>query len=369
MIIAIDASRANKDKKTGVEWYSYHLVQELKKIIPSEIEVRLYSSDKLKGELSDLPENWKSCVLSWPLKYFWTMIRLSYEMFHRPPDLLFVPSHTIPLVLPSRTVTTIHDLGYERFPELYSFVQRNYLRWANKRALKRCSRVITISEWTKKEIIEVYKTTDELIKVVPLGYDKKIYHSDVSMAEIQKAEEYYGLIEPYFIYVGRLETKKNIANILKAFSEFKKTDENNYSFILVGQKGYGSRNFELLVEQGKVRGVKHIQFVSEENKVRLMAGAKALVFPTRYEGFGLPIIESMALGVPVITSNYGATKETSGDASLLVELDDISEISEAMRRVATDGTLRARLISTGLEHARSYSWEKTARETWEILKK
>src|SRR3989338_10301756 len=126
------------------------------------------------------PPNWEERTLSWPPKYLWTLLRLSWEMFFSPPDLLFIPAHGLPLVLPKRTVATIHDIGFERFPELYRRRALWYHRFVVRRALKRSSAIITISEWTKKEIQSVFGNTRPPIFVTHLAHDEKCYHERIS---------------------------------------------------------------------------------------------------------------------------------------------------------------------------------------------
>ena len=159
MLFLIDASRANNEQKTGVEWYAYFVIQELKKIIPGDWQVILYSREKLKGELANLPPNWQEKVLSWPPRRLWTQVRLSLEMlrFNRHSDVvLFVPAHVLPLFCPIKTLITIHDLGGLRFPRGYSFFERFYSRFASRFALKRAT-IITPSNFVKEEIKYIFK--------------------------------------------------------------------------------------------------------------------------------------------------------------------------------------------------------------------
>ncbi|MEA3272077.1 MAG: glycosyltransferase, partial [Patescibacteria group bacterium] len=164
MLLGIDVSRANRPVKTGVEWYSYHLIQELKKIIPDNIGVVLYSDEMLGGGLENLPENWKSEIIKSPVKHpktkkpwLWTQLRLSWEMFKNRPDILFVPSHAIPIIHPKKTVATIHDIGFLRYPEAYNKYACLYHRFASWFATQFASKILTPSGFTKRELMEVYK--------------------------------------------------------------------------------------------------------------------------------------------------------------------------------------------------------------------
>ena len=157
MIIGIDASRANKDKKTGVEWYSYHLIEQFKKI-DKENRYFLYTDKPLKGDLAKCPDNFEEKILKWPLPRFWTLGRLSWEMlFGKKPDVLFVPAHTIPLFNPKRVVVTVHDIGFEHFPELYKWADKLYHRLTIRFIKRFADKIITVSRYSKHDISEFYK--------------------------------------------------------------------------------------------------------------------------------------------------------------------------------------------------------------------
>ena len=187
ILIGIDASRANKIKKTGTEWYSYHLIQELKKIAPQYRDAGfiLYSAEPLRGDLGILPRNWESRVLAWSPKRFWTQIRLSWEMWRRPPDILFIPAHTIPIIHPKKVVTTVHDLGFINFPKAYGWLEKIYHKFALNFAVKNATKIITVSEFTKNELIKYTKIIPEKVAVVYNSHDSERYKiiSDKSAVE------------------------------------------------------------------------------------------------------------------------------------------------------------------------------------------
>lgn len=367
MVIGIDASRANRPVKTGTEWYSWHLIQELKKIVPTDVRVRLYTRDALQGELAALPENWEERRLGWPPKYLWTLLRLSWEMFVHPPDVLFIPAHGLPLVLPKRVVATIHDVGFERFPKLYRRRVIWYHRWVYQRALRRASSIITISEFSKREIIDVYGKLKVAISVIPNAYDTSEFNKHISEEAINFALERQQLRRPYFFFVGRLEQKKNVVRILAAFEEFQKKSSTAYSLVLAGAPGYG---YEIIArEADRIGNIKILRWVPQTDVAPLMAGATAFVFPTLYEGFGIPILEAMAVGTPVITSNRGANAEVAGGGALLVDPEDIVAIAQSLLTISTDDGLKQQLREAGLNRAMHYTWGTTARQTWEILRK
>src|SRR4030043_1789344 len=221
MTIGIDASRAAKKIKTGTEWYSFFLIEELKKItIGTEHKIILYSREPLAGKLGKSPQNWENKILKWPLKYLWTQIRLSWEMLINPPDALFIPAHSIPLIYAKNTIVTWHDIGFEKFKHLYTPQAYWYHKWAVRYSLKNARKVIVISEFTKNEILDVfgqfYNKLENKISVVYNGYDNNKHRADLDKNKICDILEKYKIKDPYIFFVGRLEEKKNIKGLVEA---------------------------------------------------------------------------------------------------------------------------------------------------------
>ncbi len=366
MIIGIDASRANKPVKTGTEWYSWHVIQELKKIIPADVTVRLYTREGLRDGLDVLPPNWEERVLNWPPKYLWTIVRLSIEMMQHPPDVLFVPAHGLPLIAPKKSIAAIHDIGYERFPELYKPWQPIYHRYFLRRELKECSTIITISEFTKKEIEDVCGPVRVPIAITPLAYDTEKFFSPLPQKDSSRVRVAYDLTRPYFFFIGRLEKKKNIFGLLDAFAQFAKTNS-SHDLVLVGPWGFGKEAVERRIQASLANRIHKLSWVPADDIPALMAGATALVFPTFYEGFGIPIVEAMAVGTPVITSKGGAHEEVAGGAALLVDPYNTEEIAHSLTELASNPTRVNELRARGLARAKAFSWASTAEKTWQIL--
>lgn len=363
-MIGIDASRANALTRTGTEWYAYNLIQELKKTIPDTYRVVLYSREPLRDGLEELPAHWESRVLKWPWR-FWTQIRLSWEMLRRPPDILFVPAHTLPIILPGRASVTLHDVAFMAFPEAYSLPSRLYHAWATRFAVKHAHPILTVSEFSKGEITKWFDVQDERITVTPLGFDAERYGpvDDTTVADTVRR---YAISRPYFLFVGRLETKKNIGGLLASFRKFQEMwPDDRVSLVLVGKHGYG---YEDEVREGLPEDVIEPGYVCQDDMRALYAGAEALVFVSKYEGFGLPAIEAFACGTPVIASDITSLPEVCGDAALFVDPDSPEEIARAMHRIVVDDAVRGHLAEKGKVRAGEYTWKKTAALTWEALR-
>ncbi len=363
MILGIDSSQANRKVRSGTEWYAFYLIQEFKKLLwgRSDVKVRLYLRDEPRADLVvDLPENFKVKILRWPLRYFWGQVRLSWEMLWHPPDTLFCPAHTIPLLHPKKTFTTLHDVGFEDYPELYDKLSLWYHRFAARLAVRKAYHIFTISQFSKDRIIENYNCDPNKLTVTNLGIDTKL--TAVNFVSIL---EKYGLpSKGYLLYVGRLEPKKNILNIVKAYE----MSWSELPLVLAGRKIRISEVEEYLESRpGLQAKVKFLNYIPEADKAALYAGAALFLFPTLYEGFGLPILEAQASGTPVITSNTASNPEVAGEGAVIVDPESPYEIAKAIRELLTNKPLRDEKVRKGFENVKQFSWEETAKLTLKTL--
>ncbi|MEK7511765.1 MAG: glycosyltransferase family 1 protein [Patescibacteria group bacterium] len=364
MFIGIDASRANKKNRTGVEWYSYHLIEQFKKI-DEENRYFLYTNKPLEGALSICPPNFEEKVLRWPIPRSWTIGRLSWEMkFGREiPDVLFVPAHTLPLLNPKKAVVTIHDLGFEHFSEAYHWADKLYHKLIIQIIKRSATKIIAVSEFTKQDLIKTYKIPPEKISVVMNGYDENQYKLLPDNGNLLK--EKYKIDFPYILFVGRLELKKNIPRLVEAFGLFKRQHpEAKQKLVLVGVKGL---TFPLVEEQiAKYNLADEIVFpgwVSDEDLPTFYNNADLFAFPSLFEGFGIPVLEAMACGCPVVCSNTTSLPEVAGDAALMFNPENTEEIVGCLEQVLLNSELSASLREKGLERAKQFSWRKCAEET------
>ncbi len=364
MVIGIDASRANQNQKTGIGWYSYHLIRELKKIpLNQGDKFILYSPNELKDDLARLPENWQSRILNWPLKYLWTQIRLAWEMLINPPDILFVPAHCLPVICPVKSIMTIHDIGFKHFKKAYSFSQRLYLLFVHWWAVKYADKIIVPTEFTKRELEQNYTIKDNKITVIYEGYDRKNFYLINNDKDDPILEN--KLKPPYFLYVGRLETKKNIRGLIEAYNKLLSRKANAPELVLIGPPGYGYIKIRDKIKENK--NIKVLNYVVSEDLTFFYNQAVALIFPSFYEGFGLPVLEAMACGCPVIASRAGSLPEIGSSAALYFSPDDMNGLAELMEKMIEDKNIVGRLKQSGLERVKSFSWGKCAGETYKIF--
>lgn len=371
MIIGIDASRANYKEKTGVEWYAFFLIQELKKIIPSSDAVVLYTNEPLQGELAVLPPNWSQKILVWPPRRLWSQVRLSWEMLLYPPDVLFVPAHVAPFVHPKHTVVTVHDIAALRYPQSYNWFERWYSLWFAKFAGKNLWRIITPSIFTKKELVDGAFAVSSNVFPVYHGYNKNyqvIQDKEIIATVLKK----YHISTPFILSVGRLEQKKNTAGIIKAFEKIKANNPAelaNLKLVLIGKTGFGYEKInELILKNPFSKDILTLGWMDEEDLPKIMNGAVVFVFPSFYEGFGLPVLQALACGVPVVASNNTSLKEIGGAGMLAVDPENIGDLAAKIKQLLVDDSLRKEKIALGLEQVKKYSWEKCAEETWSIIR-
>ena len=396
MVIGLDASRANRQRKTGTEWYSFYLIKNLA-VIDRRNRYWLYVDEAPSPELIDAIKdnpNFQIKFLRWPFYAFWTLGRLSLEMLIARPDVLFIPAHTLPLFYPRRTVNTIHDIAFvreqnlyrsekirERIPGSRRFLNGlikiltlgkyqsdsvDYLYWSTAFALRHAKKIITVSDFTKQEILSLYpQTRAAKIKVVHNGYNDFLYQPLTDAKKNQAVLDKYGLEAPYFLYVGRLEKKKNTPALIEALAILRESyPAIKEKLVLAGDASFGYDEVKYMIEEFNLnRDVFMTGWVDEVDLPYLFQSASAFIFPSKHEGFGIPVLQSLACGVPTAVSDIPVLREIAGDAVLYFDQTDIRSMAKVMAQVVSDEPLRRELIAKGLERVKDFSWEKCAQDT------
>lgn len=357
MIIGVDGSRAFAEKRTGIEEYSYQVIKHLRNELRDSSEVKLFLKNGQKVDFN-LPENWKVKEIKFP--YLWTQVGLSLEMFFYPVNVLFIPAHVVPIFHPKNTIVVVHGLEFEFIPEAYSFWARMYMRWSIKSSCRWAKKIIAVSENTKKDLVRLYKVPEGKIEVIYEGVSTN-YESNTNIRIMPDTK--------CLLFIGRIEERKNIAGIIKAFEILKEKYKIPHKLILAGKGGYGYEKIKMQIENSKQKkDVIFTGYISEEKKHELLKSAEVFLFPTFYEGFGLPILEAQAAGAPVVASNNSSIPEVAGDSAILVNPKKSEEIAEAVWKIINDRNLRQDLIRKGLENVQKFSWEKCAEKIIKILK-
>ncbi|MBP7005907.1 glycosyltransferase family 4 protein [Patescibacteria group bacterium] len=370
MRIGVEASRANRLHRTGVEWYAYHLMRELAHLPEAaRHEWLAYTESPLQPDLREVIPHWHEKILPWFPKYLWTQVRLSLEMYQHPPDVLFIPAHVLPRVLPKKTVVTIHDVGFHRFPHLYKPIQVAYHEITTRDIVRSNARIITVSEFCKQEIMDIYKASSEQITVTPLGIDHARYRPQTEV-EKTRVREKYQLNKPFLFFVGRLEEKKNIARVVEAFCAAASSLPNEAELVLAGPAGKGWNQVSRWLETHPMRSrVRVLGYLSEMDKPGLTAAAHGYIQASLYEGFGLPVLEAMACETPVLCSRVASLPEIVGSArAIFFDPISVEEISLAMQKLfALSTSEREQMRHLGVEHVHEYTWQRTAQATLPVL--
>ncbi len=357
MRIAIDASRTTVARITGTERYALELLRALIRH-NTDHELILYFRDEPAPGL--LPESPRTQMRVIPLARAWTHARFAAALYRDHPDVTFVPAHTLPFVFPGRAAVTVHDLGYKHFPQAHPWQQRLYLDLTTRYSARRANVVLADSQATAADLTRFYGTPADKIVVVYPGVDAPPL--DMS---IDDARQQYGLPERYFLFMGTLQPRKNIARIVRAYAAYRSMTPDPAGLVLAGNRGW-------LFDEGWLHGVDGVQvtgYIDEAAKGALYAGALALVFPSLYEGFGFPVIEAMHCGTPVIASETSSLPELVGDAGLLVNPDNTQAIAEALLNLHADESLRAMLIARGTEQSAYFTWDRAAAAALDALQR
>jgi glycosyltransferase involved in cell wall biosynthesis len=362
MRIAIDASPAGKQPRTGTEFYTLHLILALARI-DSLNEYALLLNEGIPEEFAELPPNF--VVRQIPQRRLWAQTRLAQELRRQKPDVFFAPANVIPFVHPPVCVTTVHDVAFHFFPECYSPLVRWYLELTTRFALRTATKTIAVSQATKEDLVRIYGTEPSRIEVIYSGLtvtDKTLPSPD----HVSSTLDRYGITPPYLLFLGRLETKKNVARIVQAFFKLKERGF-PHQLVLGGTPGVGFEEVARLINTSPY-GIDIVLtgYVGEE-KADLYVGAEAFVFPSLYEGFGFPVLEAATYGVPVVTSRTSSLAEVAGKAALLVDPLDVDDIAEAIRRLIEDRQLRSRLIQLGRDRLPEFDWDIAASRVVKVM--
>lgn len=355
MRIAIDASRTTVSRVTGTEHYSRELIRAL--ILHNTTHaLHLYFRDQPQDGLFAPSPRVHSHVI--PFRRLWTHVRFAWALRGLQPDMTFVPAHTLPFIFSGNAVVTIHDLGFRYFPEAHTARDRFYLDLTTFYSARRASIILADSQATASDLETFYNVPFTKIRVVYPGVDPP------PVGDIAAVRRKYNLPERYFLFLGTLQPRKNIAVIVQAYQRWRSANpDDSAELVLAGGKGW-------LYDDQWAEGLPGVHmpgYIDDADKGALYAGALALVFPSLHEGFGFPVIEAMHCGTPVITSNTSSLPELGGDAALLVDPLDVGAITNKMTRVSGNESQRQLMIEKGYAQAGRFTWERAAQQVLGIF--
>jgi len=379
----------------GVGHYTYYLISNLLDIDKKNHYVLFFDNLLSKSAADELIRGRANAEIKFfpfhrykhYLPFAFSHLLIAATLEREKLDLFHSPAYVLPLTYKGKSVVTVHDLAIykhpEWFPSKFLVGQKFSTKTLVPQSLKKAKKIIAVSKHTKKDIQEIFKIKGEKIEVIyegvefwnlssktegVCGLEGKICFEDMSAK--------YGLKDNYVLFLGTIEPRKNLVALIKAFYNLidkAPAFRGKYQLVLAGARGWKYegvfREIEKCCEKLNMgNAIKYIGYIPAREKLALMKYAACFVFPSLYEGFGLPVLEALSLGVPTITSDISSLPEVGGDAVVLVDPAEINEISKALAEVLTDKKLRDNLSRKGIVQAKKFSWKKCAKETLEIYK-
>jgi glycosyltransferase involved in cell wall biosynthesis len=284
------------------------------------------------------------------------------------PDIVHGTDHFVYPNPKSRNIMTIHDLTFVKYPDYVPTIVKTYLDRI-KNCLKFTDAIITFSENTKRDLVELLKIDPDKIYIT---YQASRYHADYlteQQIEDLKVSVAYDFTKPYFLFVSTLEPRKNVIGLIEAFNYLKQNHKIEHQLVLIGQTGWKYQPILDTINQSPYRTeIHHLNYLTDDLVALFYSQAEAFIYPSFYEGFGLPVLEAMTLGASVITSNTSSLPEITGNSALLINPNHSMELADVMLNVVRDRVLRDNLIFKGKEQASKFSWEKTAQATLNVYR-
>jgi len=377
MKIGIEISPLVLGKKTGIGWYAYNLIKNFKKIDEGNFYILFGSSIRdYRKKIKSLKEEFECENIKINMKFLPGRIHNYLFQIFMPVEFLygsFDIIHTLhpfsPVKFKAKYIATIHDLTPLISNEWFLKEDSLKFRFIIKKTTERADKIIAVSNSTKKDIVRFFNYPEENIEVVHLASDD-IYKPLENKEGIEGIKRKYGISKKYILFVGTIEPRKNLLRLLSAFEKLKNKFK-EYQLVIVGQIGWITEKFfeklKNLLENVK-KDVILTGYIPREDMVFLYNGCELFIYPSLYEGFGIPVLEAMSCGVPVITSNVSSLPEVGGDACVYVNPYDEEDILYKMEKVLSSEGLKKEMSKKGLERAKLFSWEKTAEKTLKIYK-
>jgi glycosyltransferase involved in cell wall biosynthesis len=371
MIIGIDGNEANVKKRVGISEYAYWLLYYFSEFSRQKLaEENTFIIYLKKAPVNGLPKetaSWKYKVVG-PGK-FWTQFGLPLNLFlSRPrPAVFFSPTHYAPRFSPIPTVISVMDLSYLYFPELFKKSDLYQLEHWTRYSVRKAKKVLTISNSSRNDIIKTYLVPEEKVVTIYPGIKESV-SLEPHVYAMNQIQAKYLISDNFILFVGTLQPRKNIVRLIEAFAKVDAKGIKDLELVIIGKKGW---LYEEILEAPKKFGVeKHVKFLEGVNDDELKIfyqHALCYVLVSLYEGFGLPVLEAMKFGCPVITSKVSSLPEAGGDAAMYVDPEDVSDITDKIEKVIGDEALRKELSEKGKKQAAKFNWEKTAEQTLKIL--
>ena len=375
MKIAFDVLPMVSSHKSGIGYCEYGFVKTLINNYDNSYIFNYIGKEKdteiltrlIKNKNKNISINCSNCKNS-VYKIISTFLPIPYSVFFKDQvDITHFFNYYLPPGVRGKKIVTIHDMAYKRFPETVRLKTRKMLNLSLKKSINRADLIITVSEFSKQEILSFFPECEGKIEIVYNGVDLDIFKpiSDNTLKEAVKKK--YKINGEFLLYLGTIEPRKNIERLLEAYSRFNRELKDSPKLVLAGGKGWlDSGIFNAIDKLNLKDNVVLTGYVSDDDVPILMNAAKAFLFPSIYEGFGMPVLEAMACGVPVLTSNVSSLPEVVGNAAVLVNPFSVESILLGINKITSDEKLRSEIIEKGKERARLFTWEIVTKKLYKI---
>jgi glycosyltransferase involved in cell wall biosynthesis len=369
MIIAVNTRFLLKDKLEGYGYFVHELFRKLTTKFPEHQFYFLF--DRPFDDSFIFSENVKGLIIPPPARHpvlwkYWYDIKIPLMLKKIKADIFISPDGYCSLTTSVPQCLVVHDLGFLHHPETYKKSHVLFYKRYTPKFLKKAASVVTVSQFSKKDLVKRYQIRSEKIHVVPNAV-KDIFQPVAEERKVAIKEKYTEGKE-FFIYAGAIQPRKNLINLLKAFSIFKKRLQSSMKLVLAGRLAWKNDEFIQLLNTYKYKkDVVMTGYLEEQELANLMGSAYALIYPSFFEGFGVPVLEAMNGGIPALTSKGTSMEEIAGEAGLYFDPHNYTDISEKLMLIYKDESLRNRMVEKGREIARQYSWEHSASLMWEAI--
>lgn len=369
MRIAVNTRFLLNDRLEGFGYFIYEHFIRITKAHPEHEFIFIF--DRPYDKKFVFNENVKAVITGPPARHpllwkLWYDVKIPYVLKKYKADVFVSADGFCSLATKVPQCLVVHDLSFLHYPAFIPKSQLMFLRYYTPRYIKQAKAVITVSQFSKNDIIEQYGASPDKIKVILNG--AKDSFKPVSVEEKEAIRKKYTDGKEYFIYTGSIHPRKNLVNLLKAFSIFKKRQKSNWKLVIAGRLAWKNEKFNQSLRTYKYRqDVVMTGYLPEEVLANLTAAAYAMVYPSLWEGFGIPVADAMKAGVPVITTKGSAMEEVAAGCALLANTNNHQDLAEKMMMMYKDEGMRANLIKKGNEQVKDYDWGKAANKLWDAI--
>ncbi len=363
--IGIDGYEANSPDRVGVGRFALELLRGLYEEISETDEVVVFVPNSTNEDLPPEKKNWHYRQV--PHVRLWTFTSLPRALAKEKLDVFFSPTHYVPFFSSIPRVCAIMDLSYLEYPSLFRLKDLIKLKFGTWYSIQKAQKIITISQFSKDAIVKEYGVDADTVTVIYPGFDQNIFNTKITQNDIKVSLDKFEINYDYILYIGTLQPRKNIVRLIESFSLL---EDKSIKLLIIGKKGWLYEEIIKKIEESDLKNrIVWIGYVEDRDLGALLAGAQSFVLPSLYEGFGIPVVEALACGVPVVVSQVSSLPEIAGDAGLYIDPESTTSISDGLTRALSLSESEKDIIrQKGLKHIEQFDWKKSCKKLLELLK-